>query len=241
MIGTLRQMATRQEAERRPSGLMVALAFGIAIAAAVAVIVVAVVARRSTNAAPPSPTAVVDLEGIPQAGTVLGSPYARVTLIEYADLQCPSCRAYTEAVWPAVVRQYIRPGRVKTEFRGVAFIGPDSLKALRFVYAAGLQNRLWNLEEALYRNQGGENSGWVTDELVRRLAGEVGLNADRLFADAQSKEVTAMIVDAVAEANAAEVHTTPSLFVEVGAAEPYFIQVGSAAELTAALDDALSG
>ena len=193
VIGTLRRMA-RPESERRPSGLMVALAFGVAIAAAVALVVVAVVARTSNDSAPPAPSPVVELKGIPQAGTVLGSPDATVTLIEYADLQCPSCRAYTEGVWPAVVRQYVRPGRVKTEFRGVAFIGPDSLKALRFVYAAGLQNRLWNLQEALYRNQGGENDGWVTDDLVRELAGQIpGLDVDRLFADAESSEVAAMV------------------------------------------------
>ena len=176
-------------------------------------------------------------------GTVLGSPDATVTLIEYADPQCPSCRAYTEGVWPAVVRQYVRPGRVKTEFRGVAFIGPDSLKALRFVYAAGLQNRLWNLQEALYRNQGGENDGWVTDDLVRELAGQIpGLDVDRLFADAESSEVAAMVSKSEAEANAAQVPGTPTLFLQTGGAKPELVSVGvDSAKLAAALDAALSG
>ena len=60
--------------------------------------------------------------------------------------------------------------------------------------AAGLQDRLWHLQEALYRNQGGENSGWVTDELVRRLAGEIpGLDVERLFVDAEGPEVDALL------------------------------------------------
>ena len=38
--------------------------------------------------------AAVDLTGIPQEGIFLGPSSANVTLIEYADLQCPFCRAY---------------------------------------------------------------------------------------------------------------------------------------------------
>ena len=40
------------------------------------------------------------------------------------------------------------------------FLGADSEKALRAVYAAGLQGKLWNYLDLLYRNQGGENAGW---------------------------------------------------------------------------------
>ena len=72
-----------------------------------------------------------------------------------------------------------------TEFRGFPFIGDDSVKAYRFLLAAGEQDTLWNLQEALYRNQGGENAGWVTDDLLRELASEIdGLDVDRLFVDA---------------------------------------------------------
>jgi protein-disulfide isomerase len=228
-------------AGQRPSGLAVVIAFAVAIAAAVALIVLAVVARDDDVDSTAAPTPVVDLSGIAQDGTVLGSPDARVRLIEYADLQCPSCRAYTELLFPTLVEDYVRAGRVKTEFRGLAFLGSDSEKALRYVLAAGLQDRLWDYQEALYRNQGAENSGWVTDELLRELAVEVGLDADRLFADAERDEVAAMIEETAAQAEADEVGGTPALFVQIGDAEPYFVDVRSAPALAAALDDALAG
>jgi protein-disulfide isomerase len=221
----------------------VVLAFAIAIGVAVALVVVAVVARSSDDDSPPTSAPLVDFSGIPQDGVFLGSPDARVTLIEYADLQCPACRAYAETYLPTLVERYVRPGRVRAEFRGVAFLGPDSETALRWVLAAGLQDHLWELQEGMYRNQGGENSGWVTEELLRDLGAEIpGLDVDRVLADAESAQVTSMISQAAVQAEAAEVPGTPALAIQVGDEEPYLLGSGlSLSELTAALDEALAG
>lgn len=221
---------------------MVALAFAGAVAAALALIAVALVFRDNGSDAPAT-TPAVGVTGIPQRGSVLGDPSAGVTLIEYADAQCPACRFYSTELFPAVVKQYVRPGKVKTEYRGFPFIGPDSVKALRFILAAGLQDRLWQLQEALYRYQGGENAGWVTDELIRERAAEIpGLDIEQLFADAASDEITSQADEAQGEAQAAGVPGTPTFFVKIGDAEPYYIETNlDIAQLRAALDDALAG
>ncbi len=232
--------------KKGPSGRMVVLAFAIAIGSAVALVAAALLLRGDDdgNSPTPSPTPAVDLTGIPQDGILLGADSANVRLIEYADLQCPACRAYTEAVFPSIVNEYVRPGRVKTEFRGLAFIGEDSVKARRFVYAAGLQDRLWQLQEALYRNQGDENSGWVTDDLIRALAEEIdGLDVDRLFADAEGEEVAALVTQPDAQAQAAGVRGTPTFYIQIGDEEPYQLELTALdpAAFRPALDDALEG
>jgi protein-disulfide isomerase len=227
---------------KKTSGARVLLAFGIAIAVAVALIAVAVLTRDGDDESSPNPTApAIDFEGIPQDGAFLGSPDTQVTLIEYADLQCPACRAYSESILPGVVSQYVRPGDVRAEWRGLAFIGEDSEKALRFVQAAGFQDRLWNLQDALYRNQGGENSGWVTDERIRELAGAIpGLDVDQLFADAESTEVANRIAADAATAGTNEVTGTPTLLIQIGDEDPYKLELGGgASDVAAALDDAL--
>ena len=161
---------------------------------------------------------------------MLGDAAANVTLIEYADPQCPACRFYSEDVFPTVVDDYVRPGKVKTEFRGFPFIGPDSVKALRFIYAAGLQDKLWQYQEALYRNQGGENDGWVTDELLRQVADEIpGLDVGQALRGRRERQRSRRKWrQPQSEAQAAGVSGTPSLFVKIGDAEPYLIQVGDA-------------
>jgi protein-disulfide isomerase len=235
--------AMKPSSSSRPSGLAVVLAFAGAAAAAVALIVVALLFRSGDDTAPPSTSPGVELAGIPQDDRVLGNPAANVTLIEYADPQCPGCRFYTEEMFPTVVDEYVRPGKVTTEFRGFPFIGPDSVKALRFIYAAGLQDKLWEYQETLYRNQGGENDGWVTDDLLRRVTGEIpGLDVNKLFVDAESDAITGEAEAAEGEATAAGVPGTPTFFVKIGDAEPYYIQIELDVEqMRAALDDALEG
>jgi protein-disulfide isomerase len=233
--------AMNPSSSKRPSGRTVILAFAVAIAAAVGLVAVALIGR-SDSSAPPTTTAVVDLTGIPQDGAVFGSPDAGVTLVEWADPQCPACRAYTEEFFPTVVDEYVRPGTVATEFRGFPFIGEDSVKAYRFLLAAGEQDKLWDLQEALYRNQGAENDGWVTDDLIRELASAIaGLDVDQLFADAERDDIVAEADGAEAAGQAAGIQGTPTLQIVIGDQEPYDIQVADVDQLRAALDDALDG
>lgn len=217
------------------------IAFGAALAIAAALVVAAVV-LRDNGTTTSSPTPVVDLEGIPQDGAFLGSPRAKVTLIEYADIQCPACRHYTETLLPTVVDEYVRPGKVRNEFRGYPFLGDDSFKGESFLLAAAKQNKLWQLAEAFYRNQGAENSGWLTDDLIRKLAAEIpGLDVDKLFADAQTEEAGQAAQQSATEAQNAGITGTPTLIVKIGDQDPYLIQVATPDQMREALDGALAG
>jgi protein-disulfide isomerase len=130
------------------------------------------------------------LAGIPQHGTVLGSSNAPVTLVEFADLQCPYCAQFSRDALPSLIADYVRTGKVRLVFHGLAFVGPESDTALRASLAAGHQNRLWNALHLFYANQGAENSGWVTDGFIRSLAGGIaGVDVARLLTDAQSPGV----------------------------------------------------
>jgi protein-disulfide isomerase len=234
-------MATRPVPQKRPSGLHVVLAFAVAVVAAAALVGVALVARGSSDAPDAVTTPVVSLDGIPQQGAVLGDPQAGVTLVEYADVQCPACRFYTLEMFPAIVDEYIRPGTVNTEFRGFPFIGADSLKAERFLLAAARQDRLWQLAEALYRYQGAENSGWLTDDLIRERAAEIpGLDVDRLFTDASRDDISKAAEQSLATAKEIGIPGTPTFLIRIGDESPYPIVVERLDDLRAALDDALT-
>jgi protein-disulfide isomerase len=163
--------------------------------------------------------------GIPQNGTVLGKSGATVRMLQFEDLQCPICKRYTDDAFPAVVNEYVRTGRIKIDFRGLAFLGPDSLKALKIAMAAGLQNKLWQVVGLFYANQGAENSGWVTDSLIDQILAEVpGLDAAKVKVDAKSAKVANQIAAVQAEATKLGVQGTPWFYLAVGFNPPVNFQ-----------------
>jgi protein-disulfide isomerase len=183
------------------------------------------------------------LDGIPQDRAVLGSRDATVTLIQFEDLQCPVCKNYQEEGFPGIVEEYVRPGRVKLRFVGLAFLGPDSERALLHVLAAGEQGKLWQYADGLYASQGDENSGWVTDELLAQVASGLDLNWTKLSADADGPAALQQASSMASEAEQREVPGTPWFYVQVGDGEPYEVRPSSFAieEFREILDDALAG
>jgi protein-disulfide isomerase len=169
-------------------------------------------ARSETPAALPgaAPAAGRSFAGIQQHGTTLGSPRAPLTLVEYADLQCPYCAEWARQTLPVLVSDYVRTGQLRIVFRGLAFIGPDSERALKTAVAAGRHGRLWDVVDALYEAQGAENSGWVSDELVAEVAGAAGLDVDRLAGERDLPAVARELEQARRAASIAGVRGTPA-------------------------------
>lgn len=182
------------------------------------------------------------LAGVPQNGVLLGRPKAPVTLVEFADLQCPYCRDWNRQTLPVLVEEYVRTGKLRIVFGGVAFIGPDSEAGLRAALAAGEQNRLWNVVDLLYRHQGAENGGWVTEELVRKAGSSVpGLDVDEMLARRDSAAVSGEIAAIAQAASRAGVSGTPSFGIgPTGQAlQPLRVSALGPAQFRAAIDDRL--
>jgi protein-disulfide isomerase len=192
------------------------------VVVAAALIAASLVGGRTAVAEPAAPAANATsvagaaetellLRGVAQEGIALGSPDAPVTLVEYADLQCPYCAEWARDTFPVIVDEYVRPGRVRVVFRGLAFIGPESDAALKAALAAGGQGRLWNVVHLLFSNQGRENGGWVTKDLLRALGRTVpGLDPARMLQGLGSARVARELDAAQRAAEAAGIHGTPS-------------------------------
>jgi protein-disulfide isomerase len=166
-------------ADRRHRALQLAAGAGF-LAVLVVVVVVIVVGSGSSKGG--DPTQIVEagavdalLANSPQKQLTLGRADAPVHLFEYGDLQCPFCKEFSETEIPAVIEGPVDAGKVKITFRNLLIIGPDSLPAGAAAIAAGEQGRGWNYIETFYRNQGEENSGYVTEEFLEAVARAAGV------------------------------------------------------------------
>jgi protein-disulfide isomerase len=171
-----------------------------------------VAARRSASAPGRDVTRI--LRGIPQDGLRLGRPDAPVLLVEFADLQCPFCREFAAESWPAIVRRYIRTGKVRMELRLLDILGPQSAKANQAVMAAALQDRMWDASMRFYDVQGQEGSGYVTDGFLRGvLSGVHGLDAARAMRDRTSPAVRDALASVHSLQSRYAVSSTPTLMI----------------------------
>jgi protein-disulfide isomerase len=184
------------------------------------------------------------LAGIPQQGVVLGRAKAPVTLVEFADIQCPYCAEFATNGLPEIIQRYVRTGKVRIMFDGMAFVGPDSETALRTAFAAAQQNRFWNVLELLYDNQGAENSGWVSDGLLRSIGNAVpGLDVGRMLDERDAASVDGELNAASALATSQGVNSTPSFAVSQPGGSLRIVNVTSlgADGIAPSLDAALAG
>jgi len=181
-------------------------------------------------------------EGIPQDGIALGEPDAPVTLVEFADPQCPFCAGFTEDVLPSVVEDYVRAGELRMELQLLTFIGPDSATIAGGAYAAGGQDEVWQFADLAFARQEAENSGYGDQAFVEAIAADLDLDADEVVSASASPEVQDLLDGARKLAEAQQVSSTPSFLIGPTGGEltPLDVDSTDEASFAAAIDDALS-
>jgi protein-disulfide isomerase len=153
---------------------------------------------------------------VPSAGTIKpltlagrpskGSAKATVTLVEYADYECPFCGRYGTDVYPQIDRDYIKTNKVQYVFKNypIAQLHPASFKAHVAAACAGDQRRYWEMHDKLYTDQRN-----FTLERFTEHAGMLKLDLPAFRACMDSGKHDALINADVAEAQGGGVQGTP--------------------------------
>jgi len=204
---------------KRRNVMIAALAAVVVVVAAILILVSS--GDSKTDSAAPSANAPLSgiketkamLDGIPQDGNTLGKKNAPITMIEFADYQCPFCRDFALETMPILINDYVRTGKLRMEFEPLTFIGPDSETAARAGVAAGQQDLEWNYGHLLYFNQGEERSGYVTDAFIDKLYAGAGVNAAKANAYRKTPAAAVPIAAASASAQKYGVASTPSFVI----------------------------
>jgi protein-disulfide isomerase len=156
-------------------------------------------------------------KGIPQQGLVLGKPSAPVEMEMFIDVQCPICQQYEVNSLPTIVQKYIRTGKVQLHLQPWAFLGgqgSQSFSGRLGLIAASFQNKGFEYAKVLYDNQGQEESGWLTDQMMGQIAASVnGLKVQQVLSEKNDSSAKT-IADKVDQlAKAAKVTGTPTILI----------------------------
>ncbi len=142
---------------------------------------------------------------------VKGNPNAKVTLIEYADFECPACAIYSDEILGKLAADY--GDNLKFVYRH--FPLPQHTKAVdaaKAAEAAGKQGKFWEMGELLYKNQSDWSDGNLKDKLFS-YAQNLGLNTDQFSQDLTSESIQKSIKDNESEAYLLKINETPTFYV----------------------------
>ncbi len=156
-----------------------------------------------------------ELQGISQDGQTLGDAGAPVTITEFGDPQCPVCAAFAEQIAPQLIGDEVRSGAATLTYEPYLIIGPDSEPAMKAVLAAGEQGRFWTYLQLFYANQGEENSGYVTDDFLTKIARAAGIaDIDQWDQSRDDSQWDAVLAKGTRDAEAMGFNGTPSIVVK---------------------------
>lgn len=144
----------------------------------------------------------------------IGSKNAKVTIVEYADYQCPGCSAAAPKT-EEIAKKY--KDNVRLIFRNFPIAGshPNARAAAAVAEAAGLQGKFWEMNSLLYSSQDAWKNASATerDTIFRSYAEKLNLNIDQYKIDVASSKVKNKIDFDMALGRKHGVAATPTFYV----------------------------
>jgi protein-disulfide isomerase len=162
------------------------------------------------SAQTPPPESAVDLTISVEGAPVLGDPHARVAVVEFADYQCPYCKAHAQRSLQDILAHYVWTGKIRYYHKDlpVESSHPQAFKAAEAARCAGEQDKYWEMHDRLMRSPKldivSELSGFALDLKLHvpkfQECLDSGIFAPKIRADIQ-------------DSNESGVKATPTFFV----------------------------
>jgi protein-disulfide isomerase len=139
---------------------------------------------------------------------MLGSEHARVTIVEYGDFECPSCKV--AATTPMLLLERF-PNRIRFVFRHFPLqeAHPHALMAAEASEAAAAQGKFWPMHDVLFQNQ-----AHLKDKDLQRYAADLGLDMARYKAEMDDHIYLQKVREHIEGARRSHIRATPTFFLD---------------------------
>jgi protein-disulfide isomerase len=163
----------------------------------------------------PLPTGPVDIDT--EGDPILGSPDARLEVVEFGDFECPYCKEFASRIIPNLKTDYIDTGKVKFYFKDFPLRGhingkPAALAA-NCVARLGGDMKFYQYHDLVFANQ----EEWAKEDdpgdLFARFAKEISINPSQFEDCYANKETSLEMEKDISEGQKYGVNGTPIFFV----------------------------
>ena len=172
-------------------------------------------AARPSAPGRPDPSKVYDIEV--GDSPVRGSESAEITIVEWADFQCPFCVRVNPTL-EKVAQEY--GDKVRFSFKHLPLSMHSKARAAhQAAEAAHRQGKFWEMHDRIFASPKD-----LSEETYLRYANEIGLDIDQYKSDFSSSSVRKKVDADLAEARELGVSGTPSFFINgrfLSGAQPY--------------------
>ena len=161
----------------------------------------------------PNDSSILNKENLMQGSTILGNPDAKITIVEFGDYQCTFCYKFHDETMKKIDQAYIKTENVNFVYRDFPLNGPQSILASEASYCAQKQNKFWEYHDTLYNNWGGENTGWITKNVLLGFANDIKLDLDSFSQCLENSEFKQKVLDNEQFAREIGIDATPSFLI----------------------------
>ena len=161
----------------------------------------------------PNDLSILNKENLMQGSTILGNPDAKITIVEFGDYQCTFCYKFHDETMKKIDQKYIKSENVNFVYRDFPLNGPQSILASEASYCAQKQNKFWEYHDTLYNNWGGENTGWITKNVLLGFANDIKLDLDSFSQCLENSEFKQKVLDNEQFAREIGIDATPSFLI----------------------------
>jgi protein-disulfide isomerase len=150
----------------------------------------------------PDEVETIDLAGSP----TLGANDAAVTIVEWADFECPFCGIASPMLDKALESH---PNDVRLVFKHYPLSAHEHAEmAARAAVAAGLQGKFWEMHHALFKQQGN-----LEEAALDRLAAELGLDVKRFSQERKGEAAADRVTQDKRQAEKLNLRGTPMIYI----------------------------
>jgi protein-disulfide isomerase len=148
-----------------------------------------------------------------RAANRIGPTDAPVTIIEFADFQCPYCAEFFQDVEPLLRQDYVSANKVAIVFKHLAILGPESVWAAQAAECAADQGRFWDYHDLLYADRTGEEGILFDRGQLINLAWKLQLDSSQFEHCLGNDETLARVQADRIEARQIGVRSTPAFLI----------------------------